>query len=80
MKDKSVEMMQCFGCGYSTSNDLVGELLFIISNIYSAEEELDKSKKKGRQGIMVVGDMRKQKKQFGARLDLESEEFIFYNL
>ena len=29
---------------------------------------------------MVVGEMREQKKQFGSRLNLDTEKFIFYDM
>ena len=44
------------------------------------EEQLDKASKKGTQGIMIVGELRAKKKQFGDRLNLDSDEFIFYDM
>ena len=44
------------------------------------EKQLDKAKEKGSQGIMIVGELRKQKKQYGAVLNLDAEEYIFYDM
>ena len=44
------------------------------------KKQLEKAGEKQGQGIMVVGEMRKKEQQFGARLDLDTEEFMFYDM